>query len=210
MSKKLFPHVIRVHEVSSNGSILVCEYIQPFESYYHMIQHQEKIREILKDLSSLYLIGDVGLCDKNFGNWGIRVGSQSPVCLDFAYIYEVKSNLFVCDYCKNGSILVPNKDFTELYCSNPLCGKEWKFEDIRAKIGNTLRAHDLENLNEEGYVLDESFKMVELSPHKSTYLIKNKNVKKRNKNKEEKISIPIFCMQQEPSTYLNGGLKNEL
>ena len=39
MAKLLQPGVIRVHEISSNYTILVCEYIQVFGSYLEMKQY---------------------------------------------------------------------------------------------------------------------------------------------------------------------------
>ena len=31
MAKRLYPHVIKVYEVAENGTMLICEYIQPFQ-----------------------------------------------------------------------------------------------------------------------------------------------------------------------------------
>ena len=119
MAKRLFPYVTKTYEVSENGTLLVAEYIQPFESYREMCMYQDKIKDILEKLSDVYLIGDVGITSKNYSNWGLRIGTEDPVCLDFAYVYEVKSELFVCNKCRTGSMLVPTPDFTKLQCSNP-------------------------------------------------------------------------------------------
>ncbi len=68
MAKRLYPNVVKVYEVSENGTILVCEYIQPFSSYPEMMKYQDKIRTILTNMSAVYLIGDVGLTEKNYSN----------------------------------------------------------------------------------------------------------------------------------------------
>lgn len=175
MAKRLFPYVTKTYEVSENGTLLVAEYISPFSSYHEMTTHAEKIREILTKLSSTYLIGDVGITSKNFANWGLRAGSDDPVCLDFAYVYEVSSDLFVCRECKTNSMLVPDRDFKRLNCSNPSCGKEYSFEDIRAKIGNDIHRHEIGDLKEEGYYLTSSNIVTELTEQRSNYLVSKKS-----------------------------------
>ena len=156
MAKRLYPYVTKIYEVSENGTLLVAEYIQPFSSYAEMLTYADQIREILTKLSSVYLIGDVGVTSKNYANWGLRIGGNDPVCLDFAYVYEVSSELFLCRHCKNHAMLVPNRDFTELHCPAPGCGKKYLFEDIRARIGNDLHRHEIGDLTEEGYLLSSS------------------------------------------------------
>ena len=78
MAKRLYPYVTKTYEVSENGTILVAEYIQPFDSYTEMCRYGERIREILSEMASVYLIGDVGITDKNYSNWGwgIVTGKQ--------------------------------------------------------------------------------------------------------------------------------------
>lgn len=201
MAKRLYPHVTKVHEVTENGTILICEYIQPFDSYPEMMQYADEIRQILSEMSTVYLIGDVGLSDRNFSNWGIRIGTNSPVCLDFAYVYSVSSSLFICNYCKTNSMLVPTKDYVRLHCSNPACGREFKFEDIRAKIGNDIHRHEIGELSEEGYLLQHSNTTVELLETKSSYMLKRR--KKKQALKEPIVEPEIsFIMDREPKAYL--------
>ena len=184
MAKRLYPNVIKIYEVSSNGTLQICEYIQPFQSFSEMMMYADKIRNILQKLSSVYLIGDVGLSSRNYANWGLRVGSDEPVCLDFAYVYEVKSELFLCTHCKSGSVLIPNKDFTELICPNPGCGHKFLFEDIRRKLGNDLHKQEIGDLTEEGYLLSESKVETTLDPQRSNYL-EGKRKKKKKEIVEE-------------------------
>lgn len=205
MAKRFYPDVTKIFEVSQNGTMLVAEYIQPFDSYAEMCAYADKIREILKNMSSAYLIGDVGITDKNYSNWGIRIGTNDPVCLDFAYAYEVSSKLFICQYCQTNSMLQPNNDFTELYCSNPACGKKYLFEDIRRKIGNDVHNHEIGDLTEEAYLMTSSNILTELTIERSNYLLKkNKTKKKKNKDKNNKVLAKpkSFVMDKSPKEYL--------
>ena len=195
MSKRLFPYVTKTYEVSRNGTLLVAEYIQPFSSYGEMLSYADRIRAILKKLSSVYLIGDVGVTNKNFANWGLRIGSDEPVCLDFAYVYSVSSELFICRHCKANAMLAPNADFTALVCQNPACGHSYLFEDIRRRIGNDVHNHEIGDLTEEGYELFESGVTTNLDPNRSNYLVrKTKEVRFKDEIVEETI-IPDDFVQ---------------
>ena len=184
MAKRLYPYVIQCHDILDNGTILVCEYIQVFESYGEMYAHKDAILKILRELSSVFFIGDVGISNKNYANWGKRIGSNDPVCLDFAYIYEVSTNLFVCKQCNTNSLLVPTDDFNELQCPNPQCGHKYTFEELRGKISNKAHLESLGDLANEGYVMTEPTKLYELDPEKSDYLKLVKKGKKKKKHPE--------------------------
>lgn len=184
MAKRLFPHVAKTYEVSENGSILVAEYIQPFSSYAEMIKYADKIREILNELSAVYLLGDVGISSNNYANWGVRPGYDEPVCLDFAYVYDVSSDIFVCRECTSDpGILIPDKDYNMLYCSKCNCSK--KFEDLRSMIGNDVHRHHIGDLSEEGYKLSESNVHMTLDAERSNYLSKVKKIKKIHQEKPD-------------------------
>lgn len=203
MAKRLYPYVTKIYEVSENGTLLVAEYIQPFGSYTEMYKHADEIRDILSKLSSVYLIGDVGITAKNFANWGLRIGSDDPVCLDFAYVYEVSSELFICRNCNTNSMLVPNRDFTELYCPNKGCGKHYLFEDIRARIGNDIHKHEIGDLSLEGYKLSASSVPTELDETRSNYLARKKDKKEEVKeDQQEEVEANTFEMEFPPSYYI--------
>lgn len=205
MAKRLYPYVTKIYEVSQNGTLLVAEYIQPFEAYSEMCKHSEKIRTILEKLAIVYLIGDVGLTSKNYSNWGLRIGTNDPVCLDFAYVYEVSSELFLCQYCKANAMLVPNRDFTELQCSNPMCGKKYLFENIRGRIGNDLHNHEIGDLTDEGYYLTSSNVLTELTEERSNYLSKHTRKEKSQQEPpppEEQYEVDDFVMEHPPSYYI--------
>lgn len=189
MAKRLFPYVTKIYEVSDNGTLLVAEYIQPFESFTEMIKYSDQIRKILDELASVYLIGDVGITSKNYANWGLRVGTQDVVCLDFAYVYEVSSGLFICKKCKTNSMILPNKDYTELYCSNPSCKAKYTFEDIRSRLGNDIHNHEIGNLKDEGYEMFDTNTEYELDLERSNYLAKKIHPKK---SKSKKVSKDVI------------------
>ena len=98
-------------------------------------------------------------------------------------------------------MLVPNKDFTELHCSNPSCGKKYLFEDIRRKIGNDVHNHEIGDLTTEGYLLSASHVLTELDDKRSGYLARKKKVVESEAPKE--ITKPrSFVMDKSPSHYL--------
>lgn len=202
MAKRLYPYVTKVYEVSENGDLLIAEYIQPFSSYSEMCRYADKIRAILTKLSSMYLIGDVGISSNNYANWGLRVGSDEPVCLDFAYVYDVSSSLFVCRSCKGDpGILVPDRDFNRLHCTK--CGVEKRFEDIRGLIGNDLHRHEIGDLSEEGYKLSESYVPTILTPSRSNYLLKKVKENKNEKNNHKQYDEDSQIKNDESETYQN-------
>lgn len=205
MAKRLYPYVTKIFEVSENGTMLVAEYIQPFDSFVEMCQYGPRIREILTEMGSVYLIGDVGVTDKNYSNWGLRIGTNDPVCLDFAYVYEIRSELFICQYCQSNAMLLPNKDFTELFCSNPGCGNKYLFEDIRRKIGNDIHNHEIGDLTQEGYVMIGSDIPTELTESRSNYLVKKKKKEITKSEIQRPKSQPKkFVMDKPLSYYLKG------
>ena len=209
MAKRLFPHVTKTYEISNNGTLLIAEYIQPFGSYAEMLSHADQIRKILSDFSSVYLIGDVGIDRKNYANWGLRVGSDEPVCLDFAYVYEISSSLFICSKCNANSMLIPDKDFVNLHCSNPACGARYTFEDIRMRIGNDLHRHEIGNLSDEGYLMKESNVLTELTPERSNYLKKEvKKEKTKTIEHEEAVELDNFVLPYSPYEYFKEGYSN--
>lgn len=180
MAKRFFPHVPKTYEISENGSILIAEYIQPYASFAEMLRDEDKIRKILKDFASVYFIGDAGISSNNFANWGRRPGYDDPVCLDYAYAYEVNSELFTCRQCKGGDpgMLIPDKDYNILQCTK--CHKTKSFSDLRGMSRN-IQLYTEKDLSREGYKLDQSYVKTVLDPERSNYLsLKNKKIKKKS------------------------------
>jgi DNA-binding Lrp family transcriptional regulator len=192
MAKRLYPHVIKVYEVSENGTMMVCEYIEPFSTFAEMSWYQDKIKQILSDMSSTYLIGDVGISENNFGNWGVRVGTKEPVCLDFAYVYDVSSELFMCSSCNTNSMLVPDPLFNKLFC--PACKAGKPFSEVRSKIGHEQHQKEIGNLGDEGYVLTESNVITELTTERSNYLLRKEKKKQKKEAEESEPFVDDFVM----------------
>ena len=79
-SKRLYPYVVKCYEAFPNGLCAVTEYVEIFnlDSFY---RYQDKMREILSDISKSFLIGDVGITAKNYINWGIRHNGNDEICI---------------------------------------------------------------------------------------------------------------------------------
>lgn len=205
---KVLVHVPHTYEVSENGLLLTAEYVEPFQSYAEMLKYRDRIVEILNMWSSVYLIGDAGITSKNFANWGLRVGTEDVVCLDFAYVYDVSSDIFICRKCQAGSMLLPSKDFTKLICPNPACQKETSFEEIRSMISNEYHRKQIGDLSKEGYLMTQSNVLTELDTTRSGYLIrKRKGVLQKQ---DEEIDTVDAVDNEDNIKEENDMFKNEL
>lgn len=144
----LQPYVVKVYEISPLGLIAVCEYVTIF-TYDDFRKYADEMREILKDISTHFLMGDVGITGKNYVNWGYR--DDGTVCiLDFAYIYSVQYRLFTCS-CSDDSLLVYDDDFVKLIC--PRCGRKYTFGSIRKKFTKTQQENEIGDMDLQGYIL---------------------------------------------------------
>lgn len=113
ISQELQPYVTKTYE--TNGYVLVCEEVRLLSlSEFKLLRSD--ILTILSELSSDYLMGDVGYDAKNYENWGIREDG-SLVILDYAYIHRATETLFVCEVCGEG-ILRYDSNYNYLKCSN--------------------------------------------------------------------------------------------
>ena len=117
-AKKLYPYVVKVYECMENGLLAVFEYVTIF-SYDEYLAAQDDMREILSEISHRYLIGDIGVSQANYVNWGTR--QNGDVCImDFAYIYSLSYRGFQCT-CEDQGTLEFDQDFNHLVC--PFCHK---------------------------------------------------------------------------------------
>lgn len=157
--KELFPDVCKVYECVPDGLIAVFEYVRPFESNDMKI-HEKEIREILGRISMVYMIGDVGIDNKNYTNWGIRnVDGKEEVCmLDFAYVYKISYKLFVCN-CDNNTLVNYDDNFVGLVC--PKCKRRYTFSNIRRKVTRKKQEEEIGDIRRLGYVVHEADQMVE-------------------------------------------------
>lgn len=142
MADKLAPHVAMAFEISNGGHLLVSEYCPAFTSYYEMNLYRDSIRKILTMWGKQYLIGDVGIVDKNYANWGIN-SKGKPVCIDYAYLFPVSMNIFSC-LCGNRSMVLDDS-FSKYKC--PICNREYSDAELRMTITQEERLRMFEHVS---------------------------------------------------------------
>ena len=158
-SKNLQPYVIKFYETTPNGLIGFCEYIQLF-SLDDFYDNQDRMRSILRDISSDFLIGDIGISTKNYLNWGFRY--DGSICiLDFAYIYKLSFRTFVCT-CPAAGLLTYDTDYNMLKC--PICGKKHSFKDVRRRITRKQEEEEIGDIRTKGYVIHSEVEEVKINP----------------------------------------------
>lgn len=128
----------------SNGIILISEYVTVMDKD-DFIDSQTEIGRILDDLASninplrkkegeYYILGDMGMSSKNYGNWGRRTNGEIVV-LDYGYYYKVPyekwHEINVCPSCENE--LRYTSDYSELECTE--CSTKVKYTTIRNNLG---------------------------------------------------------------------------
>ena len=129
MSDQLSPHVAQAFEISKGGHLLVAEYAPAFSSYSEMMLRRDSISQILSNWCTKFLIGDIGLVDKNYANWGVN-SQGKPVCIDYAYVFPVSMDLFRCVCgCKT---MVMNSSFSEYHCQE--CPMVYPDSSLRSTI----------------------------------------------------------------------------
>lgn len=174
-SRQLQPYVIKVYECFCDGLIAVTEYITVF-TIEDLYINQPKMRDILKEISKNYLIGDIGVSPKNYLNWGYRTDLNNSICiLDFAYIYSLSYKTFKCD-CSSHALLNYDSEYINLRC--PHCKKKYTFEDVRRRIKRDDEANEIGNLALNSYVVDSDVQLVDLDPRLTETHEKPKKEKK--------------------------------
>ena len=157
-SKRLYPYVVKVYEAFPNGLVAVTEYVEIFnlDAFY---RYQNKMKEILSDISKVLLVVDVGVTSKNYINWGIRyTSSGEEVCiLDFAYIYDVRYGTFKCN-CDNETFLQYDSDFVNFIC--PRCGRKYSFAEIRRRVTRKKQEEEIGDIREIGYNLHSELEVL--------------------------------------------------
>ena len=159
-TKQLQPYVIKVYECVPSGLLMVCEFVEIF-TMEEFRNHQEEMRNILSVISEEFLIGDAGITTKNYGNWGLR--NDGTICiLDFAYIYNVKYNVFNCSSCSDEVFLKYDKNYVNLIC--PVCGRKYSFGDIRRRITRKDQENEIGDIRRLGYNITSPEENVVLKP----------------------------------------------
>lgn len=183
--KQLGSSVVKVYECCPNGLIAVFEYVTIF-SLDDFYSNQSEMRKILKEITSQFLAGDIGISNHNYVNWGTRLNGDI-VILDFAYIYSLSFRGFQCT-CEDEGTLEYEDNYNYLRC--PFCGKKYSFADIRKRITRKDELDEIGDIRKLGYVLHSSEEELPIDPEKT--LIKE-NKKKKDKQhhikpKEKEIS----------------------
>lgn len=145
MSKKLPKHGPLALAYETNGLILVSEYVAVIDKE-DFLESQMQVKKILESLerevvsilnknkNSYYILGDMGMSSKNYGNWGRRPSGEL-VILDYGYLYKTSyrewNKISKCPYC--GNVLEYKDDYTELQCSS--CNKTVKYTTLRNNLG---------------------------------------------------------------------------
>lgn len=177
-SPELYPDVTKVYECMPNGLISVSEYVTVFDKdmYYN---HTDKMRKILRRLCDRYLIGDIGISVNNFMNWGAR--TDGSICsLDFAYIYSIRSDAFVCT-CKDHPYVEYDADFNNLIC--PACKKKYSFAQIRRRISDAAEEEEVGDIRSQAYIIRDETENLEIVPELSPFMKEEDSTKKKHKSK---------------------------
>lgn len=174
-AKRLYPSVVKVYECLETGLLAVLEYITIF-SLDDFYDNQQKMREILKEISQNFLIGDIGVNADNYVNWGTR-SDGSIAILDFAYIYSLSYQGFKCTCEDEGTIEFDN-DYNFLKC--PFCSRKWSFSDIRKRITKQDEINEIGDIMKLGYVLHSDEELLTIDPEKTP---QKKDDEKQHKKK---------------------------
>jgi len=165
MADKLAPHVAMAYEISKGGHLLVSEYCPAFSNFYELTLYRESIREILNGWASQFLIGDVGIVDKNYANWGLNKGK--PVCIDYAYLFPVSMNIFTC-ICGNRAMTMDDS-FSTYKCIK--CHRSYSDAELRMAITQADRLKMFEDIPglemhdvEEQHPVDIKYKKRNMNP----------------------------------------------
>lgn len=142
----------------TNRVVIVGEYVELVSKAY-WIAHRAEAKAILSELSTKFIMDDVGLTEKNYCNWGLRAtpdGEGQLVLLDCAYLYPIRK--FDMIRCECGGKIVHSEDFTYYQCSNSKCGKHYIVAELLNMANYDYDAED-----------EEAIKMM-LGDGKETYV----------------------------------------
>lgn len=198
-SMDLQPYVLRVYEVLPDGLLMICEYVERMEDEgFKNPTIRSQVLKILAKLSSAYYIGDVGLDDKNYSNWGFRRNlTHDLVILDFAYCYSLSFKAFMCD-CSPGAMLYYNERYTHLIC--PKCNKSYSFSDVRRKISRKDQEQEIGDVMKMGYVLHSASETHKVNPEFSWKARDEKEDKKEREFqslKEDDLDYSIIDVEED-------------
>lgn len=138
----------------TNRVVAISEYVNVI-SLQEYKENRDKIKVVLSNLTSQYVIEDLGLTPKNYCNWGYR-DDGSIVALDYAYMYPLAGNPDALRCSCGGEIVIDNT-FTSYHCNNPKCALPYLPMEIRNKMNlDSERMDDMAVFNEAGVDLDKA------------------------------------------------------
>lgn len=151
----------------TNGIILVSEYVTVMDkeeflenqnAIYMILKQLEEDKSLVEGKERFYILGDMGMSNKNYGNWGKRLNGEIVV-LDYGYLYQMNSTNWKevsrCPIC--GSSLKYTDDFSELICTKTECSSKVKYTTLRNTFGYANIIENIkENLNNDKYVKFDS------------------------------------------------------
>lgn len=190
MSKVLPRNMGLALAYETNGIILVSEYVTVMDKEDFM-DSQLEIKNILlglekqikspvnKSKNLYYILGDMGMSSKNYGNWGRRANGEIVV-LDYGYLYQVTNDdwkrINRCPVCNSN--LEYTDDYTELRCLNNECGTTVKYTTLRNFLGYKNIIDNINsNLNKDEYVkFDKEGKINVDIYEKIEYVVEEKKI----------------------------------
>ena len=179
-SKILYPRIIKTYEGVETGVISTSEYITPLTpGQYEDPIIQSRMRKILSEITSEFLVGDVGVSSINYANWGLRYDDTLAI-LDYAYIYSLSYRGFKCT-CEDEGMLAFDNDYNYLVC--PFCHRKWSFEDIRRRISIEDEEKEIGNIMKCGYNINKDGTVLPVNPNFSM-VYQPKKKKKKEKKKD--------------------------
>jgi hypothetical protein len=151
----------------TNGIILVSEYVTVMDKM-EFLECQTQIKDILRTLekdflginhkdNKCFILGDMGMSEKNYGNWGKRMNGDIVV-LDYGYLYEMSEREWkrVAKCPKCGSSLEYTSDYSELHCTahdSNKCDERVNYTSIRNVYGYSKIIDDIvKGLNNDRYI----------------------------------------------------------
>lgn len=176
LSKNLGRDVVMVHEITSDGTMGVYEYVRTISTEAELQSYYEKIQAMMRRITSKFFVGDMGIVSKNSRNIGVR--SDGSVCsIDFAYIRSIRSEDVICPRCHAVYQYAP--DFASVYCN---CRQGIKFEELRRYF--TDDSAELAKIPDQTYEFNgEKSKTVILDPKKSI-IIRTKDDQKEEERRK--------------------------
>jgi hypothetical protein len=133
-SQEMPEYGIKAYE--TNMLILVEEYVTLMDEQEFRM-NENGIKQILSELSKVYIFEDIGFSMKNFENYGYRENGDI-VILDIGYVYPIKGNEKALSCPKCSSQIKYNSNYTGFVCQNPACQSKYNFLDIRRRMDLTI------------------------------------------------------------------------